>query len=74
VKAYAEAQLATLAVRNSQVVPILALPNPAIELGDYAQLLIQGSAVPVLARIVSFTYKDEGEMEVSLSMPANWLG
>jgi hypothetical protein len=74
VKAYAEAQLATLAVRNSQIVPISALPNPAIQLGDYADLLIQGSSIPVEARIVGFTYKDSGEMDVNLSMPANWLG
>lgn len=74
VKAYAEAQLATLAVRQSQVVPIKALPNPAIELGDYADLLIQGSSLPVTARIIGFTYTDSGDMDVSLSMPANWLG
>lgn len=73
VKAYADAQLATLAVRQSQVVPISALPNPAIELGDYADLTIQGAKQPVSARVVGFTYKDIGEMDVSLSMPANWV-
>lgn len=74
VKAYAEAQLATLASRQAQVVPITALPNPAIELGDYAQLTIQGSSLPITARVVGFTYKDKGDMDVSLSMPPNWLG
>jgi len=74
VKAYAEAQLATLAVRQSQVVPISALPNPAIELGDYAELTIQGSSNPITAKIIGFSYRDKGEMNVSLSMPPNWLG
>lgn len=73
VKAYAEAQLATLAVRQSQVVPITALPNPAIELGDYADLTIQGAKQPITARVVGFTYKDRGEMSVDLSMPVNWV-
>jgi hypothetical protein len=74
VKAYAEAQLSALAARQSQVVPISALPNPAIELSDYVQLTIQGSSNPITARIIGFSYRDKGEMSVNLSMPANWLG
>lgn len=74
VQAYAKAQLAALATRQSQVVPIRALPNPAIELGDYADLYVQGASTPISARVVGFSYTDKGEMDVSLSMPANWVG
>lgn len=73
IQAYADAQLATLAQRNTQQVPITALPNPAIQLGDYATLTVEGAQSPVLCRVASFTYKDVGEMEVSLTMPKNWI-
>jgi hypothetical protein len=73
IQAYADAQLATLAQRNTQQVPITALPNPAIQLGDYANLTVQGSASPVTCRVASFTYNDVGEMSVSLTMPQNWI-
>lgn len=74
VQAYAQAKLNVLGIRQAQVVPIRALPNPAIELGDYADLTVQGSSLPIQARVVGFTYNDKGEMDVSLSMPANWVG
>jgi hypothetical protein len=73
IQAYADAQLSTIGQRNTQTVPITALPNPAIELGDYATLTIQGSPSPVSCRVVGFTYKSRGEMDVVLSMPQNWI-
>jgi hypothetical protein len=73
IQAYADAQLATIAQRNTQTVPISALPNPAIELGDFASLTIQGTPEPLTCRVVGISYKDRGEMEVQLSMPQNWI-
>lgn len=76
-QAWANSLLATTNQQLTQTVPIKALPNPAIELGDYATLTIQGgSAVgsSVTARIVGFTYYSEGEMDVTLSLPQNWIG
>lgn len=73
IQAYANAQLATLAQRQTQTVPIKALPNPAIQLGDYASLTVEGTPTPVVCRIVGYTYNDVGEMAVNLSMPQNWI-
>lgn len=73
IQAYADAQLATLAQRNTQQVPITALPNPAIQLGDYVSLTVEGAPAPVLCRIAAFTYNDVGEMGVTLTMPQNWI-
>lgn len=73
IQAYADAQLATIGQRNTQTVPISALPNPALELGDYATLSIQGTSSPLTCRVVGFTYRDRGEMSVTLSMPQNWI-
>jgi hypothetical protein len=73
---YANAQLATTASQNTQTVPITALPNPAIELGDYANLSVQGNnglTTSVTCRIIGFTYNAEGEMDVTLAMPKNWI-
>lgn len=72
-QAYADAQLQTIGQRNTQKVPITALPNPAIELGDYATLTVQGAPSPLTCRVVGFTYNDRGEMDVTLSMPQNWI-
>jgi hypothetical protein len=73
IQAYADAQLATLAQRQTQTVPIKALPNPAIQLGDYASLTVEGTPAPVVCRVAGFTYSDVGEMSVNLSMPQNWI-
>jgi hypothetical protein len=73
IQAWADAQLATIAQRNTQTVPISALPNPALELGDYCNLTVEGTPAPVTCRVVGFTYKDKGEMDVTLSMPRNWI-
>jgi hypothetical protein len=73
IQSYADAQLQTIGQRNTQKVPITALPNPAIELGDYASLTVQGATNPLTCRVVGFTYKSRGEMEVTLSMPQNWI-
>jgi hypothetical protein len=72
-QAYADAQLQTIGQRNTQKVPITALPNPAIELGDYVTLTVQGTPSPLTCRVVGFTYKSRGEMDVDLSMPQNWI-
>jgi hypothetical protein len=73
---YADAQLATTASQNTQTVPITAIPNPAIELGDYATLSVQGNnglSSSVICRVIGYTIHSEGEMEVNLAMPKNWI-
>lgn len=77
VQAWATSLLATTNQQLTQTVPIKALPNPAIELGDYATLTIQGASSvgsSVTTRVVGFTYSSEGEMDVTLSLPQNWIG
>lgn len=74
VQAWADSLLATKTTQSTQVVPVKALPNPAIELGDYVSLSIQGSSTPVTCRIIGFSFPDTGEMSVNLSMPQNWIG
>lgn len=77
VQAWANSLLATTNQQLTQTVPVKALPNPAIELGDYATLTIQNGSLngtSVTTRIVGFTYYSEGEMDVTLSLPQNWIG
>ena len=78
VQAWATSLLSTTTTQNTQTVPIKALPNPAIELGDYVSFTMQGTSamqgVSVTARIVAFTYSSEGEMDVTISLPQNWIG
>jgi len=73
VQAFADSQLNAIASQNTQTVPVKALPNPAIQLGDYASLSVQGSSTPVLCRVIGYNYPSEGEMDVTLSMPSSWV-
>lgn len=72
--AFATSKLNSLATQNTQNIPVTALPNPAIQLGDYADLTIQGSTNAITCRVVGFTYNAKGLMTVDLSMPTNWIG
>ena len=73
---YANAQLATTASQNTQTVPIKALPNPAIELGDYVSFQTAETSTAlasVTCRIIGYTIASGNEMSVNLSMPKNWI-
>lgn len=81
-EAFAKAKLATIAVANSQTMPVTALPNYAVELGDYVDFYppesdrISGDTRPRTSfrgRIVKLTHSAHGEMKAELAMPAGWI-
>ena len=72
VQTWANSLLATMKTQNTQVVQITCLPNPAIELGDYANLTLRGSNATMQGRVIGFTYRAKGPMDVVMSMPNSW--
>jgi hypothetical protein len=72
VKAYAQAQLIAVTAKSVQTVPMKALPNPAIELGDFVTVSVEGSILPTTGRIAGWSYNTNGDMEVDVSLPTDW--
>jgi hypothetical protein len=72
VRAYAQAQLVAVTSKSVQTIPMSALPNPAIELGDYVTVTVEGSILPTTGRIAGWTYNTKGDMDVDVSLPSDW--
>lgn len=81
-KAFADAKLATLAQANAQTMPVTALPNYAVEVGDYVTFVPPetdpnfGEPYEVTyfeCRIVKLKHSANGEMQAELAMPKEWM-
>lgn len=70
---WADSLIATAKTQLTQTVQVSCLPNPAIELGDYATLKLRGSNTTMSGRVIKFTYRARGVMDVTLSMPNSWM-
>lgn len=70
VQSKADDMLADVATASNTVLPITCLPNPAIELNDFVNLVTEYGTIA--GRITAFTYHAQGEMEVSVSIPNFW--
>jgi hypothetical protein len=73
-QAWADSLLATAKTQNTQTIEVSCLPNPAIELGDYATLKLRGSTKTMTGRVIKFTYRARGVMDVTLALPNGWMG
>jgi hypothetical protein len=67
-KTWAKDKLDSLLRQSSQTIPLSALPNPAIQLGDYVTVTVEGAIYAVTGRVVGFQYPARGEMSVSVSL------
>lgn len=81
-QAFADAKLATMAVANSQTMPVTALPNYAVEVGDYVDFYPPSSdpnfGEPAdrtffRGRIVKLKHSATGELQAELAMPNDWI-
>lgn len=70
VQSKADDILADIATARNQEIPVTILPNPAIELNDFVNLVTESQTIQ--GRITSFTYHHMGEMEVTVSVPNFW--
>lgn len=70
VQSKADDILADVATARNQQIPVTILPNPAIELNDFVNLVTENQTIQ--GRITAFTYQDMGEMEVTVSVPNFW--
>lgn len=70
VQSKAQDLLDDVATARNQQIPVTILPNPAIELNDFVNLVTDTQTIQ--GRITSFTYRAVGEMDVTVSVPNFW--
>jgi hypothetical protein len=70
VQSKADDLLSDVATASNQEIPVTILPNPAIELNDFVNLITETGTIK--GRIVRFSYPSQGAMQVTVSVPNFW--
>lgn len=79
---FADAKLATMAVANSQTMPVTALPNYAVEVGDFVDFYPPESdpnfgepweRTSFKGRIVKLKHSANGELQADIAMSSDWI-